>query len=741
MRGVRNKADVQRWTTTLAIAASVIIFTIVITQESILKLGILQRLELASIDFRFENRGTLRSIEDSSDIVLVEVSEESFRTLPDRWPWPRSYYAHLIRNLNRAGARAIGIDILLSGPDVHALANDEELRATIREAGNVVLAGRVEGVSEVYIRSSTNENFGNIFYSVDSSLGLVNVRNDADGVYRRYSPFFQTTLYSAGSNPEEVRMPTFGFAVLNKYFGLPTGTIAENSDSRFFYAARPIPKYDAGSVLINFYGPNGTFPRVKFADVIDDSTLQTREEVTTGEHINTFSDPDFGYVHDGTFRNKIVLVGSTMPEDHDLFPVAMSQGKQEGDNLMYGVEIHANVIENVIRGDFIQKHSSFLEILFILFFTTLTFYGNGFLKTIKTRYYIVVELYGLFFALIEILAIGALAIILFNKFNYLFPVISPVVAVVSSYVASTAYHYMAERKQRIMIKSMFSTYVNPGVVDELISNPEKLTLGGQRKELTVLFSDIEGFTTLSEGMQPEALVYLLNEYLSIMTEIVLRNNGTLDKYEGDAIMAFWGAPIPQADHALRACVSALEMQDALAKLRKEWQSQHRPLLSMRVGINTGEMVVGNMGGSGKFDYTVIGDSVNLASRLEGANKLYKSHTLVSQRTYDLVKHAIVGRELDLISVKGRSEPLRIYELMHPVHAPVPKHSDGFLTIYTNGITLYRNGKWKEAHEAFTRALAMRPEDRPSQLYLERTGIFMSSPPPENWNGVFQMTTK
>jgi adenylate cyclase len=713
----------------LAIAAALLV--IVVTQESILKLGIIQRLELASIDYRFESRGTNPGLKDSTHVVIVEISEESFKSLPERWPWPRSYYARLLRNLHRAGARVVGLDLIFGGDDVYGPANDDSLRSAIRETGIAVLAGKTDVTSSVYTMITSTEDFGNIFFNVDSVLGLVNIRNDADGVYRRYTPFWDTNT--------GLRVPTFSFAILNTYFGFTTLTPAENFSDEFLFADRTIPKYDPTSFLINFYGPSGTFRHIKAADVIDDDTFTTNEEAETGQEINTFSDPDFGYLVDSTFAGKIVIVGSTVPEDHDLFPVAFAGGRQQGDNLMYGVEVHANVIESILRDEFLRKQSALSEILLVIFLTVLTFLVTSSLKSSRTRHHVLVELNGFLFAVAEIFIIGFAALFLFQRSHFLLTVISPILAVIAGYVTSTAYHFVVERKQRMLIKTMFSTYVNPSVVEELISNPEKLALGGERRELTVLFTDIEGFTTISEGMSPEELVGLLNEFLSEMTAIVFRNHGTLDKYEGDAVMAFWGAPIHQDDHALRACRSAIEMQEAMAELRSRWKDRNRPTLRIRIGINTGEMVVGNMGGTGRFDYTVIGDSVNIASRLEGANKVYGTGVLVSERTYELVRDHLTGRELDLITVKGRSEPLRIYELCRPGTGDADE--GGFLQSYHAALSLYRERRWTEAQAAFEALLLHSPDDGPSRLHAERSALYAVHPPPEHWDGVFLMTTK
>lgn len=720
------------------VALVVALLTVVLTHEEILKLGLFQRLEMASVDYRFQSRGQDSTVADSSHVIIVEINDESFKSLPVRWPWPRSYYARLVRNLAGAGARVVGIDVILNEPDAYSSRNDDDLRAAIRETGIVVLAGKFDSRHERFEMIAENENFGNMFFPIDSSLGLVNIRSDADGIYRRYSPYWEAVRVQ---RHDTVRIPTFSFAVLNKYLGHGPLHTADNRADHFLYGGKQIPKYDPASILINFHGPSGTFRRVKFVDVIDDETLTTREEAATGEEINTFSDPDFGYKYDGTFRNKIVLVGSTTPEDHDLFPVSIALGTQQGDNLMYGVQMHANVIESVLRNNFLTKQSLPAELLVILLASFVTFYSIAALRTLRSVRHFVVELICFCVVLAEIVAIAWMAVWQFTVQSYVMAAISPMVAVLGGYVASTAYNFVTERKQRLMIKSMFSTYVNPAVVEELIADPDKLKLGGERKHLTVMFSDIEGFTTISERMPSDQLVALLNEYFSNMTDIILRNSGTLDKFFGDAIIAFWGAPLSQEDHALRASVTALEMQTMLAELRARWRHEGKPVIHTRIGINTGDMVVGNMGGAEKFDYTVIGDSVNIASRLEGANKLYRVNVMVSESTYEAVKHKVLGREIDLLSIKGRSEPVRTFELLCPLDGRIEPDLQKFLTIYAEGLRLYRSRQWDAAESCFRSALALRGDDTPSRLYLDRAAFFRANPPPPDWNGVFEMTTK
>jgi adenylate cyclase len=723
------------WTAKFVVAMIVAAAVVLFTGQPFLRLAILQRLELSTLDYRFNFRGPLPL--DSADVVIVEIAEDSFHSISDRFPWPRSHYAHLLRNLARAGARVVGFDILFGDPDPRGERNDSLLRDALAQTHLGVLAGKREEDNPLYTLTSAEQNFGNIFYPVDSALGLVNIRADNDGIYRAYSTAFIVDTSATGG----ITLPTFAFAVLNRYFGLPTGTTPQRDGLNFTYAGRLLPASDASSILINYYGPSGTFPRVKFQDVIDDSSFTSMEEAESGEQINTFDDPAFGYLHDGTFRNKIVLVGVTVPEYKDLFPVALGRGIQRGDNLMYGAEIHANLIENILRGSFLRRQSPISETLMVLILTLVAFFSTSLIKEFRTRKTILLELVAVACGFMLVGIIWFCAVQLFNRGGFILSVVPALCAVGFGYITSTTYHFIAERKQRLLIKSMFSTYVNPQLVEELVNDPSKLVLGGRREELTVLFSDIEGFTTISQSMEPERLVALLNEYLSVMSEIVFTNQGTLDKYEGDAIMAFWGAPIPQDDHALLACRTALTMRDALLPLNQRWQKEEKPCLNIRIGINTGPMVVGNMGATGKFAYTVIGDSVNLASRLEGANKEYHTVVMASERTYEQVRSKIRGRKLDRIAVKGRSVPVTIYEIVQDTSIPLPAGLEAAYARYEEGLQLYFERKFDAAQEAFTQALQLHPDDVPARLFLTRARDLAAAPPPPEWDGVFVMKTK
>ncbi|MDA1001671.1 MAG: adenylate/guanylate cyclase domain-containing protein, partial [bacterium] len=311
------------------------------------------------------------------------------------------------------------------------------------------------------------------------------------------------------------------------------------------------------------------------------------------------------------------------------------------------------------------------------------------------------------------------------------------VAVVQGVVV--VFQYITQERQKRAIRRAFQFYLHPALVDQVTENPALLRLGGEEKELTVLFSDIRSFSRISESMSAEALVGLLNEYHTAMTRIVLAENGLLDKYIGDAIMAIFGAPLPLPGHALHACRCALRMMEKLQELQAGWKARGIPDIDIGIGISTALMVAGNMGSELRFDYTVMGDGVNLGSRLEGANKLYGTHILISETTWESVRDEVAAREIDLVRVVGKREPTRIFEV-YGLLADSPAR-DAAREEFEAGLRAYRERRWGEAAPSFRRALDARSDDKCSRLYLERCEVFQTDPPPPEWDGVFEMASK
>ncbi len=721
-----------------AIGLGIGLFVIILGQGWLFELSFLKNIDLLTIDLRYQSRyerqEQTRDLVKDGDVVIVGISDEDLKAFVDPFPFPRSYYAHIIENLNKAGAKVIVFDMTWESPGKSA-EGDSLLRLALQANDNVVIATKVETGSsneKVEIRA-TEPTYNNIFYDVDKNIGAVNIIKDRDDVCRSYFPLLAIKGWGT---------PTLAFAALNRYFKLRPGTLVDFRDEQYFVLKdRIIPRHGS-TFMLSFYGPDRTFRYIPFSQVIDDSTFETKDEFDIrelGEQINAF---DANMMK--LLKDKIVIIGSVMAEERDYHNAPLY--KEEGgmkNYAMNGVEIHATAIQNVIDRNFISKADPLIESIVILLLSLVFFMGLLALKQIHLKYMWLLEIGAFLLTVILIGVVFEIAIIIFTDSNILMNVVNPSLALVFAYFGTAVYQYLTERQQKAVIKNMFGHYINPAVVNELVANPEKAKLGGDRRELTVFFSDIAGFTTISEqfNTKPEGLVTLLNEYLDEMTRIVLKYEGTLDKYEGDAVMAFWGAPIPQKNHALRTCLAALDMQKRLAVLRPKWTKEGKPALEVRIGINTGIMIVGNMGGKDRFDYTVIGDSVNLASRLEGANKQYKSNIMISEFTYTQVKSKVIVRELDLIQVKGKTEPIKVYELLGTAEMQLTDNQKQSLELYHEGLNLYRSRKWEEAIAYLQQAYTLDETCFVAQIYTERANLYQITPPPENWNGVFIMTSK
>lgn len=738
----RYKRKIKKILPSVIIPLGTAIIVILLTQNIFFSIKPIQDLELKYLDIRFSKK-VVKDIKDSADVIILGITQDDFDQIPEpynSWPWPRSYFAKVVNNLKNAGVKAVGIDVLMSNDDKFSPQNDKLFEEAILNSRNVVVAGQLDVEAEMqyetgnYTIKNESYNYRNKFFAVDSSVGIVQIGSDEDGIYRRYEPLVI-------SDVNESILPTFGFAVLNKYFGLKGNNIVDISNTYFLLADRKIPRYDKSSMLINYYGPNNTFEYLKFSDVLDDRDFKTKDEIYYDTDINVWDDEFSGLVQTGKFNNKIVLIGSTMPEDRDFHPVSLSQGKRKGDNQMWGVEIHANAIQNVIWNDFLIKESKNVEVASIFILAFFSFFIFSFLKHNKKLNLILAELINFTFFSILFVGFYFFGIYLFIEHNYVVSFISPITTIILGYFSTTAYHVISIRKHNAMIKGMFGQYVSKSLVTELLNNPEKLSLGGVKKNITIMFSDIEGFTTISEKMKPEELVEFINNYLSIMTSIVLEHKGTLDKYLGDSLMAFWGAPLDVENKELQACTTAILMQKKMNELKSSLSSDVNPKVKTRIGINGDDVVVGNIGGIERFDYTVMGDGVNLASRLESANKLYGTSIMISESIYQKVAEEVNVRTIDKIVVKGKTKPIIVYELLGLKSDKEAAEKFNFLQDYIDGYEHYKSKDFELAKNCFQKSLQLNPNDTLSKIYLERSENYILNTPSSDWDGVSHLTSK
>jgi adenylate cyclase len=552
------------------------------------------------------------------------------------------------------------------------------------------------------------------FLDVASNVGSFSAEPDSDGVMRKLPLVYRVgemfipslSLSSAalyfGSTPVLLADPTFKDGLTRIGFPGDEGKIVE------------VPVEMSGALRVNYYGPAGSpqadppgvFPRVSLADVYDGSF-----------------DKDL-------VKGKVVLVAVTAIGTFDQRVTPFSP-------IAPGVEIHAAAIQNMISGQAFQRPVLHLQMEIALALVLALILG-----VVMPRLTVTASV-----ALATALAFGWVALdvfVLFRK-NLWFYDVPVLLQIGLSWAGITVWGYLSEGREKAQLKREFSTVLAPTVVDQLLKDPKLAGLGGMERELTVMFSDIRGFTTMSERLSPEGLTQFLNEYLTPMTEILIQREGTLDKYMGDAIMAFWGAPIEQKDHAARAALAALDMMEKLDELRKEWKAEGKPEIDIGIGLNSGLMRVGFMGSARMRNYTLLGDNVNLGSRLEGTNKNYGTHIIVSETTYKQSKGVVYGRWLDAVRVKGKAQPVRIYEILGRLPslggAPPPAMSK-LIEVFEAGLRHYAAKQWDDAELAFKAAIALRAGvDPPSEIYLERVAHFRAEPPPEKWDGVYDFKTK
>ncbi len=835
------------------------------------RFGIFDVIELKVYDFRFNRvRGPLTGwtardssfIKRGTDIVLVEVDDETWRLIPEEWPYPRgTVWGRIVRNLYQAGAKVIVFDIQFDAPEakssyLHNFVDNLDrdfILSQIPQSRDTSFADRLAGTMAFLVPRHGDKMFGEavaeaqifgtkvvintkkvteqslqppqyIAYPVEEIMaagpetGLINDMLDRDGFSRRYSLFDQL------SHDPQTYYLTLGLKAV-KMFENISDTAKPYFDPEnltFTYGGKVIPVHGYGNTfLVNYYGPAsgykvrseknipawGTFPKFSLAYILDteDVTLKVPEEdidwmsqflpgkipawimsiedsLERKEMIEVLGLGEDFNIEKSPFYNKIIVIGTSVETHHDYkqTPFYNYLGIQQ---IMPGLETHANAIQTILDDNYLQvlggkltdldyfplSHGLLIAALSFLAFLILSMFNPliaGILILLEGLVFFGVVC-GLFmddiFWLLKIVISFILPESMVNNAqswlhiglpglgrSKVIPFVAPVASLFVTYTGNVIYKFLVEQKDKKFLKSTFGAYISPDLIDQMYSEKQVPQLGGQAGIHTAFFSDIQSFSSFSEVLEPEELVALMNEYLTEMTDILLDHKGTLDKYIGDAIVAFYGAPVAVENHEIEACNTALEMEKKLAELREKWaasgkwpdivhQTRHR------VGISTGKIVTGNMGSNMRMNYTMMGDTVNLAARLEPAAKQYGVYILVSEFTYDVVKDNYAWRFIDNVRVKGKKKPVKIFELLSFKEELSPANSK-MVETFDRGVDFYGRQDWNKALKEFRNAEKMEEKfpfrpTTPSAVYIERCEYFKENNPGKDWDGVWVMTEK
>lgn len=760
------------------------------------RFSLLSTIAEKSLDIKFKLRG---SEPTKSKIIIVAGDEKSFQKW-GQWPFDRaSVFAPMIEKMCSYNPKAIGFDIvwsehekLISEKVKNALAQnfatksqkieeiiksqtgDTALRSAFENCNDKIVLGYAldqdpngglakdeyqrrlkqifEGKNNIITSLSKGrvkfakfrsdaESTVDFYYQANTGLlnvpeiippktafGFFNNEPDSDGNYRK-AMFF----YRAGDNFVPSLTLRMAQKALSQNDSAPKIFIQANApehglvqdlklDMMTVNGPRRVPIDFYGQSIINYRGRNQTFANISMADIISPS------ETITYEHTEPNGTRKPIQVHKSElFKNALVLVGITANALYDIRPNPL-------DPMASGVENHANILDNILNNDFlIRPTTDFLIKLLIGIGIISLLYGLAIAK-LDARL-------GALFSFSTIFAMLYFdQVHLFNKKGIVFSGHLQALQFLFQYIGITVLKYMREESEKKFIRSAFDKYVSPAVIESMLSDPSRLRLGGEKRELSILFSDIRGFTELSEKVDVKTLTQFLNEYLGAMTEILQSNQGTLDKYIGDAVMGFWGAPLELKNHATLAVKTAVEMVAKLDELNLEFEKKYGLKIDIGIGINSGAVSVGNFGSSKVFEYTVIGDNVNLASRLEGINKYYGTHIIISETTFaQLQPSQFLTREVDTVKVKGKQKPVKIYEVFpdNSAHAPLKQA----LTPFNEALNYYYSKDWNKALASLENVIAIRKNDRPSLELIERCNHYKQNPPEQDWDGSWEMHSK
>ena len=688
------------------------------------KHGWLDRWEYTTWNWRVLTKA--RPSPATEDIKVIVLDQSSLDWADDqgiRWPWPREVYAPIIQFALRGGARAVAFDVLYTEASSYGVFDDEVLGEAIGEGPpftpaiflsegvgrhaewpdfvpdrSLPIAGLDEWLEgrdpfDIVMPRAT---FPIPEVATPSTI-MADVKGvqDRDGIIRRANIF---RVFDGRPVPSLGLAAYMAAAMGDDGRGLPSMRIEEG---RLQIGRRSIPIDRQGRSILRYRGPSGTHPKYTAAQIIQ-AELRIQEGST----------PPISPI---VFNNSYVFLGFSAPGLLDLRPTPISP-------VTPGVEVHTTILDNFLANDFVRMLPD--RWVLISTFILILLATCGVLLASKAWHTVV--LFAVF------LPIPWLVGFALYDFSVWWPIIVQTLGMLTSMIGAVVVSYALEGRQKAFIKGAFKHYLSPAVIEQIMKDPDQLKLGGERRTLSIFFSDLAGFSTISEKLEPQDLTRLLNDYLSDMTDIILEEGGTLDKYEGDAIIAFWNAPLNQPDHAERAARTALRCQRKLAERRAEFQERTGVELHMRIGVNTGDVVVGNMGSRERFDYTVLGDAANLAARLEGANKQFGTATMLAESTWQGVGDALIGREIGRMTVVGRKTPVRVYEVLGMKGDTPPMPIDEF----ERALRLCEDQQWQAALKLFEQWA----DDPLSRKYAERCRALVAEPA-ATWGGVWNLTEK
>lgn len=679
------------------ILATILFFLLAIPGEYFEVFSLFEEQTISARHILRQNYGDPEAMRFPSEKIVLVNTDETFFHEYKSFPLRRTDIGKIAENLKTLGAKVVAIDLLMDFPSSYN--EDPSTAASLKKAAPVLLVSQADIAKGKFVQLNKPTS---VLDEV-SEDGYTNIGSQSSVVtslsrLKVYSEIF-----------EKAKTWPYAIKALAMYLGVE-------------------PELGPGFVR---FGPNLTIPMDQFNNIyIDFPVLPPGSRFlgqTAGfsalDYLN-LEGKDEQELYELSFpiKDRIVLLGDTSEVSHDWFdtPVGM----------VYGVEIIADVIQTMLKGAPLQPASVSQEAM-VAMMLMLGMIVLGIIKHPTVR---------VLLAFVVICAWGFGVSVVYVKQGLVFSMSYALLAAIMSFMVINMRYYLQEMSQKKMIKGAFGQYLSPKVVDILVKDPSKLSLGGEERVMTAYFSDVAGFSTISEKLTPSELVLLLNEYLTAMCEIIARFDGTVDKFEGDAIIAFWGAPLDQPNHAVLCCHAAAEMQQYMFQMRERLVKEGRAELRVRMGINSGRMVVGNMGSKQRMDYTIMGDAVNLAARLEGANKFYASDTMISDATYQMAKDEIDCRVLDTVRVIGKKEPVIIYQLLAKKGEVTGPLAD-LLVHYNAGLEQYRARKYQEAIGHFEKAVAIIPNDGPSKTYLERCHEYLTNPPADDWDGVFVFTSK